>query len=155
MLEWQIPDRECLKLRIPGFHATLIFMVKLRQAGRHLSTARPRCRDDNKRTLCLDIFILSIPLITHDMGNITWVSNNLIVTVRLDSKLCKLLAEKLCRCLSCILCQTHTANIQSYCLEFVDQAQHIHIICNSIIITHLVILDILCTDHDHDFSLVF
>ena len=42
-------DCACLKLRIPGFHATLIFMVKLRQAGRHLSTTRSRCRDDNKR----------------------------------------------------------------------------------------------------------
>ena len=84
MLQRNIPDRECLKLRITGTNTTFLLMVQLRQAGSHLSASRTRSCDNNQRTSGFDVIILSRAFVTDNMRNIIWISVNGIKNVYRD-----------------------------------------------------------------------
>ena len=84
MFQRDIPDRECLKLRITGTNTTFLLMVQLRQAGSHLSASRTRSCDNDQRTSGFDVIILSIAFVTDNMRNVIWISVNGIKNVYRD-----------------------------------------------------------------------
>ncbi len=50
VLQRQIPNREGFELGVTGINATLVFLIKLREADRHLTRARPRSGNNHQRT---------------------------------------------------------------------------------------------------------
>ena len=111
MLQWNIPDREGLKLRIACMDAPLVFVVQLGQTGGHFSTSWSRCSDDNQRTGSLDIIIFSITFITDDQRNIARVARNHIMGIYLDTQFLKTAAEHIGTVLTCILCDDNASHI--------------------------------------------
>ena len=87
MFQRKVPDREGLVFCITGMDTAFVLMVELGKAGCHLSASRSRCGNDNERTGCLDVLVLSVSLIAHDQRHIMRVARNRVVNVNRDAEL--------------------------------------------------------------------
>ena len=70
MLEWQIPDRECLELGVARAHAALVLVVELAQAGGHLAAAGTGSRHHDQGMAGLDVVVFTQAIIADDMGHV-------------------------------------------------------------------------------------
>ena len=129
-------------------------MVELGKAGCHLSASRSRSCDNDERTCCLDIIVLSVTFIADDERDIARVAVNLVVAVNLKTELFQFVFELLDRRCVNVAGNYDTADIESAVGEYMDQAQYIQIVCNAQIVADLVLCDISGIDGDDDLCLV-
>ena len=86
MAEREIPDGEGFKFRIAGTDSALMLVIKLGEAGCHLTASGPRSRDDDELTRGFNIFVFAESLFADDVRDIGRIIFNGIVTVNLDSE---------------------------------------------------------------------
>ena len=70
MIKRNVPNRESLKLSVTRLNTPLVLVIKLGKAGSHLSAARTRSGNYNKFSLCLDVIILAVAFIGHNLRNV-------------------------------------------------------------------------------------
>ena len=129
-------------------------MVELGKAGCHLSASRSRSCDNDERTCCLDIIVLSVTFIADDERDIARVAVNLVVAVNLKTELFQFVFELLDRRCVNVAGDHDAADIESAVGEYSDQAQHVEVVCNAQIVAHFVLCDISGVDRDDDLRLV-
>ena len=105
VLERQIPDREGFKLRVARLHAALVLVVELREAGRHLSAARPRRGHDDQRARGFDIIVAAIALVADDQPHVGGIIRDSVLTVDLEAERLHALFEHVRRGLTGVLRQ--------------------------------------------------
>ena len=154
VLERQIPDREGFKLRVARLHAALVLVVELREAGRHLSAARPRRGHDDQRARGFDIIVAAIALVADDQPHVGGIIRDSVLTVDLEAERLHALFEHVRRGLTGVLRQRDGADVQAEAAENVDQARHVRVVGNAQIAAALVFLDIARVDGDDDFRLI-
>ena len=154
VIKRKIPDREGLEFRISCTYSALVFMVKLRKAGSHLSASGTRSRDNDKRTCGFDIFVLAEALVADDPVNVGGVSRYRVMVVHLDAEIFKPLAESVRRRLCAVSRHNNAADKQSYSPESVNKPEHVQIVGYTEISSDFVLLDIRSVDHNNDLSLI-
>lgn len=125
-------------------------MVKLGEAGRHLSAAGARCGYDNERTLGLDIFILAEALFADDVRDIIGIALDGIVDKDAHAEIFKPVLECKRGGLTLILRDNDAADEKTDRAERVDEAQHVAVVGYAEVAADLVILDIARVD-DNDY----
>ena len=138
MLQGNVPDGEGLKLGVTGLHAPLVFVVQLGQADGHLSAAGAGRSDDHQRALGLNVLVAAVALIADNAGHIVGVAGDLVVAEGADAQIVEALFKGLHLRGGGVLGHTHAAHIQAHTLEGVDQAQHIQIVGDAVIISSLL-----------------
>ena len=94
VFEGYVPDREGLELRISGFHATFVLVVKLAQAHSHLAAARSRCCHHHQGACGFHIVILSEAFIGIDQRHVCGIAFDEIMVIDLHlSETLQALAE--------------------------------------------------------------
>ena len=154
MLERQIPDRECLELGIAGIDSPFVLMVKLGEAGRKLSRARPGSGDDHERPARLDVFIFAISLVAHDQVKIVRIPLDNIVQIYPDPVLFQVVLKEDRAVLILEMRYAHRSHIETAVTEFIDQTQDVGVIRDSEIPAYLVVLYIDRRDDDDHFRLI-
>ena len=154
VLQRQVPYRESLELSISGTDATFVLVVQLRQADSHLTRARTRSGDDDQLARSLHIIVLAEALIAGDEFHVVGIAIDEIVHIRLDAHALQAVAEQVGSLLAVIVSDDHRAHHELAVHELLAQTQHILIISDAQVGTHLVLLDVLGTDHDDDLQLV-
>ena len=81
VLQREVPHREGLKLRISSRHATLMLLIKLAQAHRHLAATRSGSCDDDQRTRGRHIIVFAESLVRVDEFHIIRIALNGVVHV--------------------------------------------------------------------------
>ena len=142
MLQRNVPDRESLILCISCLNSSFIVMIKLGEAGCHLSASRSGCRDNYQRSGRLNILVLSVAFITHNERNVGRIAFYCIMQINLYILLFKLFLECNCSNLSSIMSQYHTSHIKTAAFKFLHQSLHIFIICDSKISAYLILFNI-------------
>ena len=154
VLQRQVPYRKGLKFGIARLDSPLILMVELGQTGGHLAAARSGRCDDHQRTACFNIIILPVSFIADDERNIAGIAVNAVVAIGPNTHVLQLGTEHIRSALAAVLGDHHAAHIQALVLEFLNQAQNIHIIGDSQVLANLVLFDIRRVDGDDDFCLI-
>ena len=154
MLQGQIPDGEGFELSITGLDAALVFMVKLRQAGRHLAAARAGGRYNHQRTRGFYIIVLAVAIITDDMLHIMRIAFNRIMIINLNIQSLQLILEAFDGFLASVLRNNNAAYIQALSAVSLHQTQHVQIIGQAEVMTHLVIFNIVGIYGNNHFCLV-
>ena len=85
VLQWDIPDRECLKLGVSCADASLVLLIKLGEADGHLAASRSGGSYHYQWAGGLDIIILPVALIAYDVGYIGRISGDNVMPVHLLS----------------------------------------------------------------------
>ena len=70
MLQWDVPDREGLKLRVTRRDSPFMLMVELGEAGSHLSAAGARSCDNHQGPLCFNVFIFAVSVVAYDQWDV-------------------------------------------------------------------------------------
>ena len=154
MLQWEIPHRECLKLGIAGMHTTLVLIIKLTQANRHLTAARTRRSNNNQRTLCFNIIVLTEALVRGNQTHVMRIALDEIMAVSLDALALQTLFEGDGGRLAIIMSDDNRTHHETTVLELTTKAQHVLIVCNAQVGTLLVLLNIGCTNHDNNLNAI-
>ena len=154
MLQWEIPHRECLKLGITGTHTTLVLIIKLTQANRHLTAARTRRSNNNQRTLCFNIIVLTEALVRGNQTHVVRIALDEIMAVSLDALALQTLFEGDGGRLTIIMSDDNRTHHETTVLELTSKAQHVLIVCNAQVGTLLVLLYIGCTNHDNNLDAI-
>ena len=154
MLQWEIPHRECLKLGITGTHTTLVLIIKLTQANRHLTAARPRRSNNNQRTLCFNIIVLTEALVRGNQTHVMRIALDEIMAVSLDAFALQTLFEGDGGRLAIIMSDDNRPHHETTVLELTTKAQHVLIVCNAQVGTLLVLLYIGCTNHNNNLDAI-
>ena len=131
-----------------------MLMIKLGKAGSHLSASRARSRHYDQRLARLNILIMSVTFLADYQRNVVRVSRNQIMTVHLYAHLLQAALEHLRAVLPCEMGNTYASHIEILGLKHRLQAQQIGIIGNSQISPHLVLLNVLRADHNHNLHLI-
>ena len=129
-------------------------MVELGQADRHFAAAGAGGRDDDEWALGLDVIILAVAVVANDMGHIVGVAGNLVMAEGADAQCVELLFKGCDFRRVGVLRHADAAHKQTHALERVDETQHVHIVGNAVVTTHLVGDDILGADDDDDLGLL-
>ena len=151
MLERQVPYREGLELGVTGLDAPLVLLVELAQAYCHFAAARTRRRDDYQRLCRLYVIVAPEPLFRVDEGYVVGVSLDGVVVVGLDAQVLQLQTVCVSTALTVVVGDDHGIHGEPAFLEFVPEAQYIHIVGYAQVLTHLVLLYVQGADHNHDF----
>ena len=154
VLEREVPHREGLELGISSRDAALMLVVELRQTHSHLSAARTRSSDDDERTSCLHIVVLAEAFVRVDEGNVLWIAVDGVVIVSLDAETLQTLAVCIGTALAIVVGDHHAAHEEASADELLAQAQNVLVVGDAKVLTHLVLLDVLGTDHNHYLCLV-
>ena len=112
MLQRKVPDRKSLEFCISGMDPSLVFLIKLGEAGGHLPTAGARSGDDDKRPGGLDIVVFSISVFTDDQGDIGRISVDIVVQIDLDAQVLQVTFEHQGPFLAGQLCDDYAAHIK-------------------------------------------
>ena len=120
-------------------------MVKLGEAGRHLSAAGARCGYDNERTLGLYVLVLAEAVLADDVRYIIGVALYGIVDEHSHAELFEPVFEGERGGLTLILRDNHAADEKLYGAECVDEPQKVA--------AHLVVLDIARVYNDDDLNI--
>ena len=118
MLERQVPYRESLEFSVTSLDSSLVLMVKLTEAYRHLSASGTWSSDDHERPCGLYIVILSESFVRVDESDIVWISFNGIMIIHLDSKTLQTRSVGIGARLTVVMCHDDAAHIESDILEF-------------------------------------
>ncbi len=154
MIQREIPDRECFKLRISSLDAALVLMVQLGQAGRHLAASRSRRGDDDEWTRSLDIVISPEAFVADDIGDIGRIPGDRIVAVDPHAKALEFLLVGNRRRLVVEAGQDNAAHKQPEACEGIRQPQDVHVVGNAEISPDFVFLDVSCVDDNDDLCLI-
>ena len=149
MFQWKIPDRECLKLRVPGVDAAAPLMVELRETRCELAAQRPWPRDHNDRLSCLDIFICPVSFIAYDNIDIGRIPLCVAVNAHLDSPTLQFVLEEQRRRLVFIACNDDACDFDPPLTEIINKFQRVAVIRDSKIGTHFLSLDVTRVDAEH------
>ncbi len=129
-------------------------MVKLRQAGGHLSASGSWGGDDDQRSGSLYVIILAKALFTDDMGYIVGVAVDSVMAVDRDSHVFQLGLKNIGGGLAGILGDDHASHVKSLVAEGLDETQDIHVIGDAQIVTDFIFFNIRGIDDNDDFRLV-
>ena len=154
MFQRNIPDWESFKFRITCFDTTFVFVIKLGKAGCHFSASWSRGSNDNQRSCCFNIVILTISFVTYDKGSIIWITRNQIKHINFDSKLFKTFLECVCTFLSGILSDADTSYIKTALCEYFHKAEYIFIISDTKVTSDFIFINVSCADYDDNLCLI-
>ena len=154
MLQRQIPDGEGLKLGIARERAAFMLMVELRQARCHLAAAGTGRGDDDERTGGFDVFVAAEALVADDALYVRRIAVDGVVMIDTDAERFQPLAESVRRRLRLIARHDDAADKKADAAERVDQTQNVQIVRDAEIAAHLVLLDVVGVDDDHDLRLI-
>ena len=76
------------------------------------------------------------------------------MVVNLDAEAFQAVTVSIRAGLTVVVGNDHTAHIQAHLLEFATQAEHIFVVGNAEVATHLVLLNVFGTDHKQDFRTI-
>ena len=154
MLQREIPDRESLELGISGLDSSFVLMVELAEAYRHLTASRTRRGNHHQRPCGLNIVVLSESFVRIDESHIVRISINGIMIIYLDSQTLKTCSVCICTCLTVIMGYHYAAYEQTDILKLRTQPEHVLVISNTEVTSHLVLFDVKGTDHNKHLCLV-
>ena len=154
VLQWQVPDGERLVLGVARPDAPPVVVVQLAQAGGHLAAAGAGSRYHDQRPRCFDIFVLAQALVGHDVRHVRGIPGDGIVLIALHAKGAQPLDKGVRRRLAGVLGDDHAAHIEAQPPEYVDQPQHVHVVADTQVAAHLVLLDVPGADGHHDLHVV-
>ena len=146
--------RESLKFGVAGLDASAVFVIELREAGRHLAASGAGSGHDHKGTAGLDVVVAAIAVFADDQRDINGISGNGIVPVYLKSQGLKLLFIDDRRGLIGKSCQHDAPYIEAVTCKCVDETQQILVISDSEVASDFILLNIGSVDRHHDLSLV-
>ena len=86
VLERQIPHGEGLKLGISSLNATLVLLIQLAEADRHLAATWARGCDDDKGARGFYIIVAAKTILGVNEGHVGGVAVNRIMIVSLDAE---------------------------------------------------------------------
>ena len=154
VVEGQVPYRESLKFGVAGLDASAVFVIELREAGRHLAASGAGSGHDHKGTAGLDVVVAAIAVFADDQRDINGISGNGIVPVYLKPQGLKLLFIDDRRGLIGKSCQHDAPYIEAVTCKCVDETQQILVISDSEVASDFILLNIGSVDRHHDLSLV-
>ena len=154
MLQWDIPDRECLKLGVSCADASLVLLIKLGEADGHLAASRSGGSYHYQWAGGLDIIILPVALIAYDVGYIGRISGDNVMPVHLDAQLFQTVLEQDRAFLAAELGNDDAAYIEAVLAVYAHQPEHIGVIGDSKIPTYLILLNIFRTYYNDNLGLV-
>ena len=125
-------------------------MVKLADAGSHLSGTRARGGDDDELTGGLDVIVFAQALIGDDVVDIEGVVGNGVVVIGADALFLKDLLEGLRTFLIGETGEADRADIEACFAEGINKAEDVLIIGDAEVFPHLRFLDGLRVDDDDD-----
>ena len=129
-------------------------MVELGEAGGHLAAARSGGGDDHQGAGGLDIIVLTVALVADDEGHVAGIALDAVVAVHLDPHVLQLGLELVRAALAAVLGDHNAAHIEALVLEFLDQAEHVHVVGDSQVVAHFVLFNVRGVDGDDQLRLV-
>ncbi len=154
VLQGKVPHREGLELGIAGTDAAFVLVVELRQAHSHLATARAGCGDDDERTAGLHIVVLAKAFVAGYEFHIVGIAVDEVVDIRLNAQSLQTVTEGIGGMLAVIVGDHDGADHEVAALELVAQTEHILVVGDAQIGTHLILFNILGTDHNDNLDAV-
>ena len=154
MLQWQIPYRECLELSIASSNAALVLVVELRETSCHLTATRTRGRHDNEWTGSYHIVVLTKALIGGNQFHIMRIAVDRVVYIRLDALALQTMTELIGSMLTCVVRNHNAAHHEVTSHKLIAQTQYVLIVCDAEVCTNLILLDIVCIDHNHNLDAI-
>ena len=154
MLEGQVPDGEGLKLGIAGTRAPLVLVVELGEADSHLAAAGTGGGDDDQGARGLHIVVFAKALVAGDEFDVVGIAVDEIMYIGLDAQPLQAVTEGIGGMLTVVVGDDHRADHEAPALELVAQTEHILVVGDAQVGTHLVLLDVLGTDDDDDLDAV-
>ena len=154
MLERDVPDREGLKLGVPGFDSAFILMVELGEAGGHLAAAGSGGSHNHQGLGGFDIIILAVALVADDQRHVAGIAVNGIVAVHADSHVLQLVLKQIRAGLPGIMCDDHASHIQALIRKRLDEAEDINVIGDPEIRADLIFFNIRSADDYHNLRLI-
>ena len=149
VVERKIPDRERLKLRIPGALTALVMMIELGKTRRHFAAAGAGRGHDDERAGRFDKIALAEAVGRYDQREVGGVVGDDVMAVDRHIERFEPLLELGHRALLAAVRDAHAADVQPAGTESVDKAQRLHVVGDAEIAAALVALDIVCGDcHD-------
>ena len=152
MLQRQVPYGEGLKLGITGFHATLVLVIELTKTHSHLATARTGCRDYNKLTRSLGKVVATETLVGINQLNIVWIPIDGVVIAHLNAHTLEARTIGIGAFLTIVVSDNNIGGIQARFLKLATQAQHIFVVGDAQVATHLVLFDVESANHNYHLS---
>ena len=131
-----------------------MLMVKLGEAGGHLSASWTRSRNDYKRSGSFDIIIFSVTLIADNKGNILGIAFDPIMAVNRDPLVFQFSLKSIGKSLAVVLCQDNTAYKKPVRTVDLDQTEYIQIVSDAKVSADFIFFDIFCIDDDDDLCLI-
>ena len=154
MFQWETPYGEGLKFGVAGMHTALVLAIELAEADGHLTTSGTGGGDDDQWTFGLDKLVLAKAIVGGDESHIVRIALNQVVDIGFDAHPLKPLAIDIGGLLTCVVGDDHRTNHESSFLEFGAQSQHVLIVGDAKVGAHLVFLDVLGADDNHNLNTV-
>ena len=154
MLEGEVPNGECLKLRITRLDATLALVIELTEAGGHLAAAGAGSSDDHKRTGSLDILVLAETLFGVDEFDVGGIAFNNVMVIHADAHAFETASEGGGAGLTVVVRDDDTGNEETAVGELIAQTQNVHIVGDAEVVADFVRVDVEGTDDDDDLGIV-
>ena len=154
VFERQVPNGEGLELRIASTYAPFVLVVELREAGGHLAAAGAWGRDDDEGTCGLDVVVLAKAFVRGDEGDVVRIAVDEVVDVGGDAHAFQTAAELVGRALVVVVGDDDRADHEVALHELVAQTEHVLVVGDAEVGTHLVAFDVVGADDDDDFQLV-
>ena len=154
MFQRQVPHRESLELGVSSTDATLVLIIELRETGGHLTAARTRGRHDDEWTRSFHILVFAETFIGGNQFHIVGIAVDRVVDIRLDTLALQTMTELIGSMLTRVVRNHNTAHHEVTSHKLIAQTQYILIIGDTEVCTNLVLLDIVCIDHNHNLNAV-
>ena len=133
-----------LKIRI-------LLLEKLTQTNSHLAAARTRCSDYHQRTCRLHIIIAAKAFLRVNEGDIVGIAFNDTMVIHLDAHTLQTLAIGIGAGLTIIMGHHNGVHHETTTHKLLTETEHIHIVGDTQVATHLVLLNVDGADDDNDF----
>ena len=150
----EIPDREGLELRVARFHAALVVVIELGEAGRHLAAARSGGGDDDELAGGFDVFVLPVALVADDVLHVGGIAFDREVLEDAQAEVGEAHDEGVRGGLSGVVRDDDRADVETAVAEGIDEAESVHVVGDAEVRAHLVLFDGDCGDDDDDLRLV-
>ena len=153
MGQGKVPDGESFEFGITGLHAPFVLLVELAQAYGHLPASRTGGGNHHQGAGGFHIVVPAKAFVRINQGHVVRITLDGVMVIDPDVHLLQAFAVGFGTALAIEMGDDHAVDAKAARKEFLPQAQDIHVVGDSQVVTDFVLFDVHRTDDDDNLQI--